>query len=58
VEAMMIKNEQQYQKTKEWLQRFEHSVAEFDSNEELKAEPISLLGMNSQANSAHSVETD
>jgi hemerythrin superfamily protein len=39
VEAMMIKNEQQYQKTKEWLRRFEHSVGEFDSNEELKIDP-------------------
>jgi hypothetical protein len=39
VEAMMIKNDQQYQNTKEWLQRFEKSVAEFDSNEDLKADP-------------------
>jgi hemerythrin superfamily protein len=39
VEAMMIKNEQQYQNTKEWLRRFEKSVAEFDSNEDLKADP-------------------
>lgn len=36
---MMIKNEQQYQNTKEWLGRFEKSVAEFDSNEDLKADP-------------------
>lgn len=36
---MMIKNEQQYQNTKEWLRRFEKSVAEFDSNEDLKADP-------------------
>lgn len=36
---MMIKNEQQYQNTKEWLQRFEQSLAEFDSNEDLKADP-------------------
>ncbi|MBW4448139.1 MAG: helix-turn-helix domain-containing protein [Spirirestis rafaelensis WJT71-NPBG6] len=35
----MIKNEQQYQNTKEWLRRFEKSVAEFDSNEDLKADP-------------------
>lgn len=36
---MMIKNEQQYQNTKEWLRRFEKSVAEFDNNEDLKADP-------------------
>ena len=36
---MMIKNDQQYQNTKEWLRRFEKSVAEFDSNEDLKADP-------------------
>jgi hypothetical protein len=36
---MMIKNEQQYQNTKDWLRRFEQSVAEFDGNEDLKADP-------------------
>ena len=36
---MMIKNEQQYQNTKEWLQRFEQSVAEFDSNKDLQTDP-------------------
>jgi transcriptional regulator with XRE-family HTH domain len=35
---MMIKNEQQYQNTKEWLRRFEQSVAEFDSNEDLQVD--------------------
>ncbi|MBW4492982.1 MAG: helix-turn-helix domain-containing protein [Oscillatoria princeps RMCB-10] len=35
----MIKNEQQYQHSLEWLQRFEKSVAELDSNESLKADP-------------------
>ncbi len=34
----MIKNEQQYHITKEWLQKFEQSVAEIDSNESLKAD--------------------
>ncbi len=33
----MIKNEQQYHITKEWLQKFERSVAEIDGNEDLKA---------------------
>lgn len=37
---MIIKNEQQYNTTKEWLQKFEKSVAEIDSNESLKADPI------------------
>jgi hypothetical protein len=39
VEAMMIKNEQQYQNAKEWLQRFEQSVVEFDSNKDLQTHP-------------------
>ncbi|WP_334310765.1 helix-turn-helix transcriptional regulator [Anabaenopsis arnoldii] len=36
---MMIKNEQQYQNSLAWLQRFEQSIAELDDNEQLKAEP-------------------
>jgi len=36
---MMIKNEQQYQSSLDWLQRFEQSIASLDSNEHLKAEP-------------------
>jgi DNA-binding XRE family transcriptional regulator len=39
VETMMIKNEQQYQNSLAWLQRFEQSIAELDNNEQLKAEP-------------------
>jgi DNA-binding XRE family transcriptional regulator len=35
----MIKNEQQYQHSLDWLQRFEQSIASLDSNEHLKAEP-------------------
>jgi ribosome-binding protein aMBF1 (putative translation factor) len=35
----MIKNSQQYQNSLNWLQRFEQSIAELDSNEQLKAEP-------------------
>ncbi|MBX9254203.1 helix-turn-helix transcriptional regulator [Desmonostoc muscorum CCALA 125] len=35
----MIKNEQQYQNSLDWLQRFEQSIASLDSNEQLKAEP-------------------
>ncbi|MBD2168403.1 helix-turn-helix transcriptional regulator [Calothrix membranacea FACHB-236] len=35
----MIKNSQQYQNSLDWLQRFEHSIAQLDSNEQLKAEP-------------------
>lgn len=35
----MIKNEQQYHITKEWLQKFKRSVAEIDGNENLKADP-------------------
>ncbi len=35
----MIKNEQQYHITKEWLQKFKRSVAEIDVNEDLKADP-------------------
>lgn len=36
---MMIKNEQEYQNSLAWLQRFEQSIAELDDNEQLKAEP-------------------
>ncbi|MBW4510462.1 MAG: DNA-binding protein [Scytonematopsis contorta HA4267-MV1] len=36
----MIKNEQQYNTTKQWLQKFEQSVAEIDNNESLKADPV------------------
>ena len=36
---MMIKNEQQYQNSLDWLQRFEQSIVSLDSNEDLKAEP-------------------
>jgi DNA-binding transcriptional regulator YiaG len=39
---MIIKNEQQYNTTKEWLQKFEKSVAEIDGNETLKADPVRL----------------
>jgi hypothetical protein len=39
---MIIKNEQQYNTTKEWLRKFELSVAEIDSNESLKADPVKL----------------
>lgn len=34
----MIKNEQQYQNSLDWLQRFEQSIAQLDNNEQLKAE--------------------
>ena len=34
---MKIKNEQQYQQSKDWLQRFEQLVTELDGNESLKA---------------------
>ncbi len=34
----MIKNDQQYQQSLDWLQRFEQSVAELDSNESLKVD--------------------
>ncbi|MEC4819544.1 MAG: helix-turn-helix transcriptional regulator [Scytonema sp. PMC 1069.18] len=37
---MMIKNEQQYQNTKEWLWKFEQSLVELDNNEQLKADPL------------------
>ncbi|WP_347566318.1 helix-turn-helix transcriptional regulator [Scytonema sp. UIC 10036] len=37
---MIIKSEQQYNTTKEWLQKFEKSVTEIDSNESLKADPV------------------
>ncbi|EDX70957.1 hypothetical protein MC7420_8208 [Coleofasciculus chthonoplastes PCC 7420] len=36
----MIKNDQQYQQSLDWLRRFEQSVAELDSNDNLKAEPV------------------
>jgi len=36
----MIKNDQQYQHSLDGLQRFEQSVAELDTNESLKAEPV------------------
>ncbi|MBW4669151.1 MAG: helix-turn-helix domain-containing protein [Cyanomargarita calcarea GSE-NOS-MK-12-04C] len=36
----MIKNEQQYNITKEWLQKFEQSVAGIDNDENLKADPL------------------
>ncbi len=36
---MMIKNDQQLRHTKEWLERFEQSVAELGNNEILKADP-------------------
>ncbi len=36
----MIKNDQQYQHSLDWLRRFEQSVAELDSNDSLKAEPV------------------
>jgi len=36
----MIKNNQQYQHSLDWLRRFEQSVVELDSNESLKAEPV------------------
>ncbi|MFB2924245.1 MULTISPECIES: DNA-binding protein [Aerosakkonema] len=34
----MIKNEQQYRNSLDWLRRFEQSVAELDNNETLKAD--------------------
>lgn len=37
---MIIKNEQQYRHTQYWLQRFEQSLAELDSNDSLKADPV------------------
>jgi DNA-binding XRE family transcriptional regulator len=36
----MIKDEQQYQITKEWLRKFEQSVAGIDNDESLKADPL------------------
>jgi transcriptional regulator with XRE-family HTH domain len=36
----MIKSEQQYHITKEWLQKFEQSVAGIDNDESLKADPL------------------
>ncbi len=36
----MIKNRQQYHITKEWLQKFEQSVAGIDNDESLKADPL------------------
>ena len=35
---MMIKNDQQYRNSLDWLRRFEQSVAELDNNENLKAD--------------------
>ncbi len=35
---MIIKNQQQYQHSLDWLQRFEQSIAQLDSDEQLKAE--------------------
>jgi len=35
---MMIKNEQEYQNTLDWLRRFEGTVAKLDSDENLKAD--------------------
>ncbi|BAZ17879.1 hypothetical protein NIES4071_97600 [Calothrix sp. NIES-4071] len=37
---MIIRNEQQYNTTKEWLQKFERSVTEIDNNESLKSDPV------------------
>lgn len=37
---MMIRNEQQYHITKEWLQKFEQSVAGIENDESLKADPL------------------
>jgi len=37
---MMIKNEQEYHYSLECLRRFEASIAEIDSNQTLKAEPL------------------
>ena len=34
----MIKNDREYQKSLDWLRRFEKSVAEFDHNESLKTD--------------------
>lgn len=36
----MIKNEQQYNITKDWLEKFEQSVAGIDNDENLKADPL------------------
>ncbi|BAZ17096.1 hypothetical protein NIES4071_89740 [Calothrix sp. NIES-4071] len=36
----MIKNEQQYHITKEWLKKFEQSVAGIENDESLKADPL------------------
>ena len=36
----MIKNDQQYQQSLDWLRRFEQSVAELDNNKNLKDEPV------------------
>jgi DNA-binding transcriptional regulator YiaG len=40
VGTVIIKNEQQYNTAKEWLQKFETSVAEIDNNESLKADSL------------------
>lgn len=37
---MMIKNEQQYRNTQNWLHKFEQSVAGLDNNESLKSEEL------------------
>jgi DNA-directed RNA polymerase sigma subunit (sigma70/sigma32) len=37
---MIIKNEQQYQNSLDCLRRFEKSVAELESNETLKSDPV------------------
>ncbi len=37
---MMIRNEQQYNTTKEWLQKFEQSVAGIENDESLKADQV------------------
>ena len=37
---MIIKNEQQYRHTQNWLQKFEQSIAELDNNESLKSEEL------------------
>lgn len=37
---MMIRNEQQYNITKDWLQKFEQSVAGIENDENLKSDPL------------------
>lgn len=36
---MMIKTEQQYHSTQEWLQKFEQTVSQIENNENLKSDP-------------------